>query len=217
MLLQACAAIAGIQGSKAIFWNAVSVKNISVCVNLQPSQPGRGSATFYVSWKQIKSPADCVRRQFCWKSQFSVKEIRDTCLMKSYQFFHALVMLLQSVSIFSIIKRHQLWLPLFKWISKNVSQPLHTLSSTVCKLSAIERWRVGVKGKMARYCVTSVKWHSIVSSLSRMATVLSHHSIEWGSNSSLPSIWLNFMSPQYRMAHHFVTTVYNGKFCVIIL
>jgi len=78
----------------------------------------------------------------------------------------------------------------------------------------------GCKRRMARYCVTSVKWHSIVSSLSRMATVLSHHSIEWDSTSSLPSIWLNFVSPLsimanfvspfYRMAHHFVTTVHNG-------
>lgn len=192
MLLQACAAIAGIQGSKAIYWNAVSVKNVSVCVNLQPSQPGRGSATFYVSWKQIKSPADCVWRQFCWKSQFSVKEIRNTCLMKSYQFFEALVMLLQSVSIFSIIKRHQLCLPLFKWISKNVSQPLHTLSFTLCKLSAIDRWWVGVKGRMIRYCVTSVEWHSVVTSLSRMATVLCHRAIEWDSTLSLPFIMAQF-------------------------
>jgi hypothetical protein len=217
VLLQACVAIASIQGSKAIYWNAVSVKNVSVCVNLQPSQPGRGSATFYVSWKQIKSPADCVWRQFCWKSQFPVKEIRNTCLMKSYQFFEALVMSLQSVSIFSIIKCHQLCLPLFKWISRNASQPLHTLSSTLCKLSAIDRWWVGVKGRMARYCVTSVEWHSIVSSLSRMATVLYHHPIEWDGSLSPLSIMASFVSPFDRMAHHFVTTVYNGKFCVTIL
>jgi hypothetical protein len=93
---------------------------------------------------------------------------------------------------------------------------------------------VGVKGRMARYCVTSVEWHSIVSSLSRMATVLCHHhiewhitlsprqilchhSIEWHITLSPLSLAANFVSPFYRMAHHFVTTLYNGKFCVTIL